>query len=74
MNRSSDEDVSAPSPAAAVLARRASREVKPMREESGSDEDAEEREEWVCDDDDEAMESLASWHPNQTAAQGNAGR
>ena len=54
MNRSSDEDVSAPSPAAAVLARRASREVKPMREESGSDEDAlaEEPEDW--DDDDEA--------------------
>jgi hypothetical protein len=29
-----------------VLARRASLEVKPMREESGSDEDAEEPEEW----------------------------
>ena len=37
----SDEDVPAPSPSATVLARRASREVKPMREESGSDEDAE---------------------------------
>jgi hypothetical protein len=32
---SGDEDV--PSPAAAVLARRASRKVKPLREESGSD-------------------------------------
>ena len=41
---SSDEDVPAPSPAAAVLARRASREVKPIREESGSDDDAEEPE------------------------------
>ena len=47
---SSDEDVPAPSPSAAVLARRASREVKPMREESGSDEDAEEPEEWEEDD------------------------
>eukprot|EP00964_Phaeocystis_antarctica_P046825 scaffold27070_cov63-Phaeocystis_antarctica.AAC.3 len=47
---SSDEDVPAPSPSAAVLARRASREVKPMREESGSDEDAEEPEEWEDDD------------------------
>ena len=43
---SSDEDEPAPSPSATVLARRASREVKPMREESGSDEDAEEPEEW----------------------------
>ena len=43
---SSDEDVPAPCPSATVLARRASREVKPMREESGSDEDAEEPEEW----------------------------
>jgi hypothetical protein len=42
----SDEDVPAPSPSATVLARRASREVKPMREESSSDEDAEEPEEW----------------------------
>ena len=33
-----------------VLARRASREVKPMREESSSDEDAEEPEEWEDDD------------------------
>ena len=49
---SSDEDVPAPSPAAAVLARCASREVKSMREESGSDEDAEEPEDW--DEDDEA--------------------
>ena len=46
----SDEGVPAPSPSAAVLARRASREVKPMREESGSDEDAEEPEEWEDDD------------------------
>ena len=37
-------------PAAAVLARRASRKVKPLREESGSDEDAEEPEEWERDD------------------------
>ena len=43
---SSDEDVPAPCPSATVLARRASREVKPMREESSSDEDAEEPEEW----------------------------
>ena len=49
---SSDEDVPAPSPSAAVLARRASRKVKPMREESGSDEDAQEPEDW--EDDDEA--------------------
>ena len=49
---SSDEDVPSPSPAAAVLARRASREVKPMRKESGSDEDAEEPGDW--DDDNEA--------------------
>jgi hypothetical protein len=33
-----------------VLARRASRKVKPLREESGSDEDAEEPEEWELDD------------------------
>ena len=51
-NMSSDEDVPAPSPSAAVLARRASRKVKPMREESGSDEDAQEPEDW--EDDDEA--------------------
>ena len=44
-HESSDEDVPASSPAAAVLARRASCEVKPMCEESGSDEDAEEPEE-----------------------------
>jgi len=43
---SSDEDEPAPCPSATVLARRASREVKPMREESSSDEDAEEPEEW----------------------------
>ena len=47
---SSDEDVPAPSPSAAVLARRASRKVKPMREESGSDEDAQEPEDWADDD------------------------
>ena len=39
-------------PAAAVLARRASRKVKPMRDEPGSDSDADESEEW--EDDDEA--------------------
>ena len=49
---SSEEDVPAPSPSAAVVARRASREAKSMREESGSDKDAEEPEEW--DDDGEA--------------------
>ena len=49
---SSEEDVPAPSPSAAVVARRAGREAKSMREESGSDKDAEEPEEW--DDDDEA--------------------
>jgi hypothetical protein len=43
---SSDEDEPAPSPSATVLARRASRVVKPMREESSSDDDAEEPEEW----------------------------
>ena len=43
---SSDEDEPAPSPSATVLARRASREVKPLREESSSDEDAEEPEQW----------------------------
>ena len=48
----SDEDEPAPSPSAFVVARRASREVKSMREESGSDTDAEEPEEW--DDDGEA--------------------
>ena len=48
---SSEEDV--PAPAAAVLARRASRKVKPMRDhEPGSDSDADESEEW--EDDDEA--------------------
>ena len=41
---SSDEDEPAPSPSAAVVARRASREAKSMREESGSDEDVEEPE------------------------------
>ena len=51
---SGDEDV--PSPAAAVLARRASRKVKPLREESGSDEDAEEPEEWELDDEDAGSE------------------
>jgi hypothetical protein len=35
---SSDDDVPAPSPSAAELARRASREAKSMREESGSEE------------------------------------
>mgnify|MGYP006062555837 CR=1 FL=1 len=49
---SSEEDVPAPSPSAAVVARRAGREAKSMREESGSDTDAEEPEEW--DDDGEA--------------------
>jgi hypothetical protein len=33
----SDEDEPAPSPSAAVVARRASREAKSMREESGCD-------------------------------------
>ena len=33
---SSEEDVPAPSPSAAVVARRAGREAKSMREESGS--------------------------------------
>ena len=46
----SEEDV--PAPVAAVLARRASRKVKPMRDEPGSDSDADESEEW--EDDDEA--------------------
>ena len=36
----SEEDV--PAPVAAVLARRASRKVKPMRDEPGSDSDADE--------------------------------
>jgi hypothetical protein len=46
MSTSSSGDEDVPSPAAAVLARRASRKVKPLHEESGSDEDAEEPEEW----------------------------
>ena len=37
-------------PAAAVLARRASRKVKPMRDEPGSDWNADESEEWEDDD------------------------
>ena len=49
---SSDDDVPAPSPSAAVLARRASREAKSMREESGSEEDSNEPVEW--EDNDEA--------------------
>ena len=40
----------APSPSAAVLARRASREAKSMREESGSEEDCDEPVEWEDDD------------------------
>ena len=47
---SSDDDVPAPSPSAAVLARRASREAKSMREESGSEEDCDEPVEWEDDD------------------------
>ena len=47
---SSDDDVPAPSPSAAVLARRASREAKSMREESGSEEDSDEPVEWEGDD------------------------
>ena len=39
---SSDDDAPAPSPSAAVLVRRASREAKSMREESGSEEDSDE--------------------------------
>ena len=35
----SDEDEPAPSPSATMVARRASREAKSMREESGCDED-----------------------------------
>ena len=45
----SDEDEPAPSPSATVVARRASREAKSMREESGCDEDTssdEADEEW----------------------------
>ena len=61
---SSDEDEPAPSPSAAVVARRASREAKSMREESGSDEDAEEPEDWEDDggeassEEDESVEEL----------------
>ena len=40
----------APSPSAAVLARRASREAKSLREESGSEEDCDEPDEWEDDD------------------------
>ena len=47
---SSDDDVPAPSPSAAVLARRASREAKSMREESGSEEDSDEPVQWEDDD------------------------
>ena len=56
MSTSSSGDEDVPSPAAAVLARRASRKVKPLREESGSDEDAEEPEEWELDDEDSCSE------------------
>ena len=42
----SDEDEPAPSPSATVVARRASREAKSMREESGCDEDTSSDEEW----------------------------
>ena len=41
-----DEDEPAPSPSATVVARRASREAKSMREESGCDEDTSSDEEW----------------------------
>jgi hypothetical protein len=47
---SSDDDVPAPSPSAAVLARLASREAKSMREESGSEEDSDEPVQWEDDD------------------------
>jgi len=47
---SSDDDVPAPSPWAAVLARRASREAKSMREESGSEEHSDDPVEWEDDD------------------------
>ena len=42
----SDEDEPAPSPSATVVARRASREAKSMREESGCDEDTSSDDEW----------------------------
>ena len=42
----SDEDEPVPSPSATVVARRASREAKSMREESGCDEDTSSDEEW----------------------------
>ena len=45
-NMSSDEDEPAPSPSAAVVARRASREAKLLREESGCDEDTSSDDEW----------------------------
>ena len=63
---SSEEDVPAPSPSAAVVARRAGREAKSMREESGSDKDAEEPEEW--DDDGEASSDEDEPAPSPSAA------
>ena len=42
----SDEDEPAPSPSAAVVARRASRIAKSLREESGCEEDTSSDDEW----------------------------
>ena len=67
---SSEEDVPAPSPSAAVVARRASREAKSMREESGSDKDAEEPEEW--DDDGEASSDAAKGPNNEFREKGGS--
>ena len=60
---SSDEDVPAPSPSASVVARRASREAKSMREESSSDEDTSSNEEWVPaqEQDEEDEEDEGNW-------------
>ena len=57
---SSDDDVPAPSPSAAELARRASREAKSMREEAGSEEDSDEPVENAEDDDEVSSEEDGS--------------
>ena len=63
---SSEEDVPgpAPSPSAAVVARRAGREAKSMREESGSDTDAEEPEEKHI------LAPLSTWAPASAPLRG----
>ena len=70
---SSEEDVPAPSPSAAVVARRAGREAKSMREESGSDEDAEEPEDWEDDGEASAEEDESEQPKNRQVVRGLVG-